>query len=124
MIAKNIAPGAQRTFAFESWARYNTEHIKTEREKAQAGIMIDKQHTIIASDIDETMIKIAKENAEKAGVGEFIQFSVKDMTAHVGELRAESCFISNPPYGERLLPENIEEIYKTFDTLFMQEKVY
>lgn len=124
MIAKNIAPGLKREFAFEKRDWYPKEHIKNEREKAESEVMLDKQHTIIASDIDPVVIQIAKENAQNAGVSDYIQFSEKDMTAHVGELRAPSCFISNPPYGERMNPDNLQAIYKTFDALFSQEVVY
>lgn len=66
MIAKNIAPGLQRYFAFEKFAWYDKEILGKEITDANAAIITDKEHTIIGSDIDPTMIAIAKENAANA----------------------------------------------------------
>jgi 23S rRNA G2445 N2-methylase RlmL len=35
-------------------------------QEAKSKMMLDKQHTIVASDIDPEMIKIAQENARHA----------------------------------------------------------
>ena len=66
MIAKNMAPGMHREFAFEQFERYPKDLLQHEKQKALHGIIHDKPHTIIASDIDPTMIAIAKENAQNA----------------------------------------------------------
>lgn len=66
MIAKNIAPGLQRYFAFEKFAWYDKEILSTEIKRANEVIIKDKEHVIIGSDIDPTAIAIAKENAENA----------------------------------------------------------
>lgn len=56
----------KRDFSFEHFTRYQKELLDLEKEKALHGIMHDKEHTIIASDIDPTMIAIAKDNARNA----------------------------------------------------------
>lgn len=66
MIAKNIAPGLYRYFAFENFAWYDVAHLETARADAKAKIITDKEHTIIGSDSDKTMIAIAQENALNA----------------------------------------------------------
>jgi putative N6-adenine-specific DNA methylase len=79
LIAKNIAPGSFRKFAFQQFGRYDQSLFTKEIEAAKKKIFLEKQHTIIASDIDPEMIKIAQENAKNAGVEKYIQFSVKDV---------------------------------------------
>ena len=66
MIAKNIAPGIHRDFAFEHFGWYSKDFLNHEKTKALESIIHGKEHTIIASDIDPTMIAIAKENAQNA----------------------------------------------------------
>lgn len=121
MIAKNIAPWLKRNFAFEDFARYSKDILQTEKEKAIAAQITDKPHTIIASDIDATMIAIAKENAANAWVAEYIDFSVQDMTL---TRNARGCYLSNPPYWQRMAPENLDAIYDTFDALFNMSENY
>jgi len=65
MIAKNIAPGSFRHFAFESRNRYD-KSILSDLKKNLLTSLVDKEHTIIASDIDPKMIALAKANAKNA----------------------------------------------------------
>ncbi len=121
MIAKNIAPWLKRDFAFETFDRYSHDHLNLVKKKAMEAIITSRHHTIIGSDIDEKMIEIAKKNAENAWVGEYIEFSVQDLTTLP---ETEWCFVSNPPYGERLQPENLKTIYDTFEKLFHGTRNY
>ena len=58
---------------------------------------------IFGSDIDPRAVEIAKENAEKAGVDDMIDFSVSDFFELQKRKDWNSGFIvTNPPYGERL----------------------
>ena len=68
LLAKNIAPGSFRNFAFQQFARYDQSLFDKELASAKAKTMTSKSHTIIASDIDPNMISIAQENAKHAGV--------------------------------------------------------
>ncbi len=49
------------------------------REEAKKKVYPSGAYTIVASDNDEGMIKIAKGNAKRAGVGEEITFKVQDL---------------------------------------------
>ena len=75
MIAKNIAPGLSRSFASEDWDAIPRELWKQERANAFKEIRNDVSLKIYGSDIDPAAIKIARENAEEAGVGDLIKFS-------------------------------------------------
>ncbi|MBU0627166.1 hypothetical protein KKG31_02925 [Patescibacteria group bacterium] len=55
-----------RTFSFQDFDRYDQDIFLKEKEEAQKKIMTEKKHNIIATDIDEDMIKMAKLNAKNA----------------------------------------------------------
>ena len=56
---------------------------------------------ILASDIDGRLLKTAIDNAEKAGVKEFIKFQKIPMQEFTSRQKY-GVIITNPPYGERL----------------------
>lgn len=66
------------------------------------------EYKIYASDIDEEMIEIAKRNAERAGVRDDIIFDVTDF--QFSPIK-EWTIVTNPPYGNRLKNENLDELY-------------
>ena len=120
-IVGNIPPGIDRKFISESWdiiekkyweeARLEAkEHIDRERIKM-------KDILIYGFDIDGDILKIAKENAKKAGVEKLIRFDkcdVKDLynNDYIKMLK-DGIILTNPPYGERLEnKETIIPIYK------------
>lgn len=107
MIARNIAPGLSRNFAFESWPLIPDDIYKAVKKDAYEQIDYEKPVHIEAFDIDPMAIKIARHNAEIAGVEEDIHFQIRD----VRELSSSKMYgyiITNPPYGERL--NEIEEV--------------
>lgn len=112
MIAKNIAPGLKRGFVSEEWDNFPEGVWEEVREEAESLIEHDLKLKIVGTDIDEDMIKIAKENARKAGVLDDIDFYVQD----VNEFKTDQEYgvmISNPPYGERLEEvKSVEKLYK------------
>jgi putative N6-adenine-specific DNA methylase len=83
LLAKNIAPGMLRTFAFQHFTRYDQILFTTELESAKSKMMLSKEHTIIASDIDPNMISIAQENAKHAGVIDYIHFETKNVSDYM-----------------------------------------
>ncbi|HFI0237526.1 TPA: class I SAM-dependent RNA methyltransferase [Streptococcus suis] len=121
MLAKNIAPGLKRDFAFEEWPWVDDHLVTDVRKEAQAAIKTELVLDIAGSDIDARMVEIAKKNAFAAGVEQDIVF--KQM--RVQDLRTDKIngvIISNPPYGERLLDEDAiirlyREMGQTFEPL-------
>ena len=56
-------------------------------------------------------IKIAEENAERAGVEDDILFECKNFL-NLEPTAEKGCLVTNPPYGERLLnDEKVERLY-------------
>lgn len=118
LLAKNIAPGMFRTFAFQTFKRYDQSLFDKEFEAAKEKMMTSKQHTLIASDIDPRMVSIAQENAKHAGVADFITFEIKDVKDYLDGPPLDGCLVSNPPYGQRLNTFDLEIIYHTITELF------
>lgn len=111
LIAKNIAPGTWRKFAFDNFDWFDSSLHKTELEKAKA-VVKPLEAPIWASDIDQSVLEIAKLNAHNAGVLQDIRFkqvAVKDFTTDL----KNGIIIANPPYGKRLKDrKGAEELYK------------
>lgn len=118
LIAKNIAPGISRDFAFNSWEFFDSKIYKEEKVKAYKSIKDDINFKIMGFDIDKKAIEIAKKNAINAGVDEDIEFITKDVK-DVGLQNNFGVMISNPPYGQRIGEEKeIQKIYKVLSNLF------
>ena len=118
LIARNIAPGINRTFASEKWDAIPEKLWKEERKAAYEAIDYDSELKIRGMDIDPEAIKIARLNAEAAGVDEDIDFMVKDCAAfRTDEL--SGVIVTNPPYGERIGDrEAIDHIYGVYKKIF------
>ncbi|HFI0239225.1 TPA: class I SAM-dependent RNA methyltransferase [Streptococcus suis] len=121
MLAKNIAPGLKRDFAFEEWPWVDNQLVADVRKEARKAIKTDLVLDIAGSDIDARLVEIAKKNAFAAGVDQDIVF--KQM--RVQDLRTDKIngvIICNPPYGERLLDDDAiitlyREMGQTFEPL-------
>jgi putative N6-adenine-specific DNA methylase len=120
MIAKNIAPGLHRDFAFQSWGWYDPNLYAQEMKAAYEAQRRDKQHTIIASDIDPDMITIAEANAQRAGLTDVIVWTTKSCQDYLDQAMSGT-LVSNPPYGDRLKPHDLNQIYTTFTRLYQEQ---
>lgn len=100
MIANNIAPGRNRQFTFEMWSDFDQSLWKALKEEATQKITKNPCF-ITGRDVDRSVIKIAEENARKAGVDHKVTFKTVDFTKSSWE-REPGIIVINPPYGERL----------------------
>ncbi len=120
MIAKNIAPGLDRYFAFENLILVDKKLVEEELKLAKSKTF-DWNYKIIASDIDEEVLQMAKQNAENAWVDDIIYFENKDFKDYLKEDLVWT-LVSNPPYWERLKVEFLDELYENIDKLFKKNK--
>lgn len=122
MIGINMAPGLDREFISEKWRTLDKKIWWDVRKDAFNKIDNESKFKIYGYDIDEESIDIARENAEIAGVDEYIEFNVGDAT----QFKSEDEFgfiITNPPYGERLEDkDSVKQLYKELGYAFRKLK--
>ena len=121
MMAANMAPGMNRSFLAESWT-----HIISRKEwyacMDEAAELVDfsQMPDIQGYDIDDEMVRIARENAKLAGVEQYIHFQRRGIEA-LSHPKKYGFIITNPPYGERLEDKNtIASIYRTLGERYRQ----
>lgn len=98
LIARNIAPGLNRNFLFESWGYIKSKKL---REELKERILPRAEFPILGSDLSKEAIDLAHRNIRRAGVLEDIQLEHVDLA----DLRIEEeggTLVSNAPYGERM----------------------
>ncbi len=88
MIARNMAPGLRRSFAFEEWNWVSDRLIQKIRTEASKKINREIELDIMGCDIDGRMVEIAKANAQAAG---FLRISTLT-NARVQDLRTNGVF--------------------------------
>lgn len=99
LMARSIAPGRLRQFAFMRWRNFDREAWHQQLRHAAAAV-IERRAAIHASDRDEGAVAAARANAERAGVADAIQFRVCAISS-VEPPAAAGLLISNLPYGRR-----------------------
>lgn len=108
MIAQNIPAGKfRKNYAFFNWNNYNGElfeEIKSETEKKSF------TNRIFASDISAENVLNAKTNARRALVYNKIDFQISDIKDLELDVN-NAVILINPPYGERLKSQNLDELY-------------
>ena len=123
MIEKNIAPGLMRDFDFVNFKFFDEEIFKEEKKKCYSEIKYDEKLEILASDVSHKAIQIARANAEILGLDEDISFFQKD----IRDLDLPDDYgiiITNPPYGERIGKEDVDELNKELGELARSLKTW
>lgn len=113
MMAANIAPGMNRSFTAESWTNLIEERLwRDSVEEAEECINTDISVDIQGYDIDGDVVKIARDNARRAGVDHLIHFQQRSVS-DLNHPKKYGFLISNPPYGERMEErENLPGLYR------------
>lgn len=109
LIGMNIAPGFNRSFAFEEWSWVDKDVVQQVRDDAEQEANYEIELDISGFDIDGRMIEIAKSNAEEAGLSDVITFKQMRLQDFRTD-KVNGVVISNPPYGERLLDDKAVDI--------------
>lgn len=119
MIGANIAPGLNREFISEDWTNIiNKKMWINAVDEAHDLINDDYKFFIQGYDIDEQILKGARNNAELAGVDHLIHFQKRDVR-ELSSSKNYGFIITNPPYGERIgTKETIESLYKDMSKTF------
>ena len=119
MMAANIAPGMNRSFTAEDWTNLIPrklwyDSVNEANDMIEDNIDVDIQ----GYDADGAVIRIARQNAQEAGVGHLIHFQEREVK-DLSHPKKYGFIITNPPYGERLEDkENLPGLYQSFGESF------
>ncbi len=119
--ALKIAPGLNRSFAYQQWAAVPQSAYKLALQEAM-DVRVDRPLSIIGGDVNPQAVKIANFHAEKAGVNKYVKFNLRKAQDFVSR-QSYGVAVSNPPYGERLgdleevkqTAKDMGKLYKTLD---------
>lgn len=119
--ALKIAPGINRTFAYQQWGCVDVDAYQLALSEAQ-DVRVERNLQIIGGDISQKAIEIAQFHAKQAGVDKYVKFNLRDAREFVSK-SSYGVNISNPPYGERLgdleqarqLAREMGKLYRTLD---------
>ncbi len=121
MMAANIAPGMNRSFLSEDWKNLIPAKLWYDTiDEANDLVNMDVKTDIQGYDIDPAAVKMARENAERAGVTSLIHLQQRPVSAlsHPGKY---GFIVTNPPYGERLEEKaDLPQIYRALGRRFKQ----
>jgi putative N6-adenine-specific DNA methylase len=119
MLASNIPPGLNRSFAFMNWQDFEAGLWKSIRENALAQIK-PASPGIMASDRDAGAIEMAKSNAQRAGVLDQIEFTCQAVSAIQPDNKG--WVVTNPPYGLRVSSnKDLRNLYAQFGNVLREK---
>ncbi|MEJ5053254.1 THUMP domain-containing class I SAM-dependent RNA methyltransferase [Sphingobacterium sp. MYb382] len=121
LLTQKRVPGLQRmNYSFMHFIGYDEEVFFEERRKIKEITEKNNLPQIIASDLSEEAVEIAKLNARTAGVEHLITFEVGDF-ALTTVPEEGGVIMFNPEYGERLgVHSKLEETYKRIGDFLKQ----
>ncbi|HWU43596.1 MAG TPA: THUMP domain-containing protein [Bdellovibrio sp.] len=113
MMAMNVAPGIhRRKFGFQNWLTFEKETWEKLVQEAMDAEKEELPFSFYGFDIDNRVLKIAKDNAKRAGVDQVILFK-KEAVATVEPPVEKGLIVVNPPYGARIGDEdNLRDVYR------------
>jgi putative N6-adenine-specific DNA methylase len=101
LLARRIAPGLARGFAFEGWPELDARTWDRVREAARARVLDRAPAPILGADRDGGALTAAGGNAERAGVAKDLELRRATMTAF-DPPGPSGHIVTNPPYGVRV----------------------
>lgn len=116
MIALNIPPGIYRkSFAFERWQDFDKD-LFDQLYNDDSGEREFPFH-IYGYDKSKTAVAIAQANVKAAGLDKYITIECREVKDFERPTENECLLVTNPPYGERLLSNNREEVEQVYAEL-------
>ena len=113
LMACNIAPGMKRGFTAQDWTNIiNRRNWTDVMDEAKDLVDMSVETDIQGYDIDDDIIRAARDNALLAGVADKIHFQCRPV-ADLHHPKKYGFLITNPPYGERIGDkEEMNALYK------------
>jgi putative N6-adenine-specific DNA methylase len=123
LAARGIAPGLRRRFGFERWPKLGSEELaslarlRAEADAAARATLGGDFAPIVCADTDGKALAAARQNAAAASVDDGIVFEQADV-ATLERRWPRGTIATNPPYGERLKPAELEALYRAMGRAF------
>ncbi len=119
MIAKNQAPGLNRSFSAQKWRGLGSELWLQAAQEAMDREFHNRWE-LWGGDIDPQAVELARHNAQLAEVEDLIRFQVAD-AARFRSTAPAGRVVTNPPYGQRLLEaQQAGQLYSAFGRAWRQ----
>lgn len=131
LMARNIYPGVfRKKFGFENWKDFDPELLgEIFEDDSQER---EFHHHIYGFDLNNNAVRAALANVKAARVDDIVsveQRNIRDFKMPEAQEAASAddgkaphrLMFTNPPYGERLHPEDITVLYKTLGKKLKQE---
>lgn len=115
LIACKVPPGKFRQFfGFQRWKDFDQnifDKIKAECDS----FIIPSPVKIFGSDISDVAIQQSKANVTRAGLNDFVKIDMSDFR-YLKTIDGHGWVIINPPYGQRLQPDDTDLLYSMIGT--------
>ena len=119
MMAAGRAPGDIREgYAYAAWPWFQLGTQQRRTSSGSRGVRTAGEATagatgalIVGRDTDESVLRIAARNAERAGVDQLIRFEHADARTEAPP-EDSGIIATNPPYGERLALDEARSFYR------------
>ncbi|MEW6092858.1 MAG: methyltransferase, partial [Chloroflexota bacterium] len=119
LMALGIPPGIHRRFAFMDWPNFDEQLWISIRTPLT--INHNPSLTILASDRDAGAIKMARENAARAGVADCIEFKCQAVSS-ITPPAQKGWVVTNPPYGRRVRSgADLRNLYAQFSNVLREK---
>jgi len=115
LIASKIPPGKFRQFfGFQKWKDFDEDLFEKIKLKCNSQIGLSPVK-IFGSDISEEALKFANANVARAGLSDVITLEKSDFK-NLKSIDEHGYVFLNPPYGQRIQPEEIDLLYGMIGT--------
>lgn len=119
LIARNIYPGVYRkNYGFEKWKNFDRnllEEIYNDDSKERPF-----EHRIYGYDINLPTVEIAERNVKNARVSDIVTLQQQDFRKFT-KPQNKAIIVTNPPYGQRLTPPDIINLYQVIGQVLKKE---
>lgn len=103
LLARRVPPGLQRSFLFKSWPGFEEKSWNHLQKMLTGQILAHPPAPILAIDSEQETLRVARKNAQRAGVDQDIQWHCMDLFALKPLIQRlpPGLLILDPPYGRR-----------------------
>lgn len=112
LLAAQVPPGIfRKRFGFQSWKNFDESLFETIREK-QIERITESNVRVYGNELNRFVVQKAGLNVKNAGVEDMVTITCGDFR-DFNRPSGNGVVIINPPYGEKLKVEDVQQLYKS-----------